>query len=310
MTKMFFNYGVVSELALPLPECSRTLNAVVRVACSSLSPLEQVYRMDRHVWDEDVTPPMCCERHETKSGVVYDLVFEGYLRARMEEGSLEVRVAIESHDETTIAHLVLDQVLPRLLGQHGDLVLHGGAVTQNDSGALVFLGKTGTGKSTLCASYLDEGEQILSDDCVRVDPVSLMTQGSYPGLRLYPDSIKNTLGASSQTVPMASYTDKQRVDTGFENPGLVKEGAVPLRGIVLLEARGSDVTTEMLSGSEAVMALMEESFCLWPGDAGAAARRLSAISSVVASGIPVMRFSFPHDFHILPELKRGICDQL
>ncbi len=63
----------------------------------------------------------------------------------------------------TIRHLLLDQVLPRLLSHQGHLVLHAGGVT-SDHGAIVFLGESGLGKSTLCSSFNQAGFALLSDD--------------------------------------------------------------------------------------------------------------------------------------------------
>ena len=52
----------------------------------------------------------------------------------------------------TLHHLLLDQVLPLVLNYRGKEALHGSAV-ETPYGACAFIGVTGTGKSTLAASF-------------------------------------------------------------------------------------------------------------------------------------------------------------
>ncbi len=52
----------------------------------------------------------------------------------------------------TLQHLLFDQILPRLIAHAGRLVLHASAVGAS-AGAILFLGGTGQGKSTLAASF-------------------------------------------------------------------------------------------------------------------------------------------------------------
>ena len=59
-------------------------------------------------------------------------------------------------DEETLRHLLLDQVLPRVLGYKERLVLHASAVLVNGT-AMAFAGNTGAGKSTLAASFQTAG---------------------------------------------------------------------------------------------------------------------------------------------------------
>lgn len=61
--------------------------------------------------------------------------------------------------EETIRHLILDQIIPRILGQQGQLVLHASAVQLPDGKAIVFLGDTGWGKSTIASSFHENGKK-------------------------------------------------------------------------------------------------------------------------------------------------------
>ena len=91
----------------------------------------------------------------------------------------------------SIRHVLLDQVLPRLLAQRGHLVLHGSAVRTPNNQVLVILGDSGMGKSTLASAFACSGADVLSDDGVLLDftPPRIRAVPGYPGLRLWPDSL-------------------------------------------------------------------------------------------------------------------------
>ena len=50
--------------------------------------------------------------------------------------------------DNTIEHLLVDQIWPRILAHRGQLVLHAAGVT-SPTGAILFVGQSGRGKSTL-----------------------------------------------------------------------------------------------------------------------------------------------------------------
>jgi hypothetical protein len=71
--------------------------------------------------------------------------------------------------EVTITHLYLNQVLPLALSLQGKRVFHASAV-EALTGALVFLGESGRGKSTLAASFALAGHRFLTDDALLLEP--------------------------------------------------------------------------------------------------------------------------------------------
>src|SRR5262249_34143533 len=68
----------------------------------------------------------------------------------------------------TLRHLLLDQVVPMLLGNVDHLVIHASAVA-GAAGAVAFIGPSGSGKSTLAAALARDGRHIVTDDCLVVD---------------------------------------------------------------------------------------------------------------------------------------------
>lgn len=115
-------------------------------------------------------------------------------------------------DEDTLRHLLLDQVLPRVLAHQGRLVLHASAVCV-DGQALAFAGETGQGKSTLAASLHLSGYPLLTDDglLIRIEDTCIKAIPSYQGLRLLPQSIEALFKEPSHCTTMASYSEKSRI---------------------------------------------------------------------------------------------------
>jgi tetratricopeptide (TPR) repeat protein len=70
-------------------------------------------------------------------------------------------------DLTTVFRYVAPFMLASLLAPAGRFLLHGGAISK-DGGAVLVLGGTGAGKSTLAFGALEDGWTVLSDDLVIV----------------------------------------------------------------------------------------------------------------------------------------------
>jgi hypothetical protein len=67
--------------------------------------------------------------------------------------------------------LLAGQVLPFVAGLHGRAVLHGSAV-RIEGAAVVILGGTGSGKSSLAAELILRGATFIADDAVCVEPAT------------------------------------------------------------------------------------------------------------------------------------------
>lgn len=119
----------------------------------------------------------------------------------------------------TVRHLLLDQVLPLVVGAPDRMALHG-SVVGTEQGAIALLGQSGLGKSTLAARFGQRGYPVLSDDCcliVRV-PGGFNVVPSYPGVRLKPDAIDEAFGGPRQGESVAHYSTKRRIGGRFELP--------------------------------------------------------------------------------------------
>jgi Phosphoenolpyruvate carboxykinase len=218
---------------------------------------------------------------------------------------------IEAHadaDQATIDHLLDDHVAPRIIAADGSLVLHGSASLIGGRIA-VFLGLTGSGKSTLSASLHARGYQLLGDDAVVIgeDSGTFTGEAVYPSLRLYRESIDQVLSGDIPTAAMAFYSDKQHVRvSGLDEAGPARH---PIGGIYVLADGKAGIALDRYSPSEGCMALLENSFALDPSDGAMAARRMG-MAARVAAQVPCYELAYPYDFSLLDEIGARVVASL
>jgi len=210
----------------------------------------------------------------------------------------------------TIRHLLLDQVIPLLLSKQGRLVLHGSAVL-TPHGAVAFLGESGRGKSTLASSFSEQGSPILTDDCLLLKEENglLLAVPSYPGLRLWPETVDALFGQETPLAEVAHYTEKKRVD-GNVGLSFCAEPAA-LRRIYFLaptdESEGKSVSIVPLSARDACMELVKFTYLIDITDRQRLRQEFERLSRLAA--LPLFyRLSFPRDFSLLPDVHRAILE--
>ncbi|MCC7097652.1 MAG: hypothetical protein IT472_10775 [Thermomonas sp.] len=212
------------------------------------------------------------------------------------EGRIEV-VVPAALAQNTLEHLLLDQALPRLLAGRGHLVAHA-SVVQLSQGAVAFIGRSGWGKSTLAALLHRRGFPALCDDCALFERQgdTVYAIPSYPGLRLFEDSIEQSLGTETLFSPVSDYSYKQRIIEIGRDAAL--EGPRPLAAICVLGAPDPAITIPSIapiSAAAACMAIIEHGFRLDPSDSTLTARQL-AQASAVAHAVSAYALTYPRDF--------------
>lgn len=209
---VFAGLAIASAVALPeLPSAAPSETVRYRIDASE-EPLVPDRAPDaRHDWLDrrDAVTLTGVRRGDARC-----LIFPDVAQARIEPGGRMRVWRDRAADAAAFHHAILDQFLPRLLAGDGALMLHAAAVVGADGRALLILGETGCGKSTLCAALVRAGARLLTDDCVRVavDAGGARAIPGYPGIRLLPDSLAALYGNDvPATVPMADYTAKRRI---------------------------------------------------------------------------------------------------
>jgi hypothetical protein len=192
--------------------------------------------------------------------------------------------------DDTLRHLFLDHILPLVMTNRGELVLHASGVLLAQ-GAVLFIARSGSGKSTIAAALGAAGAGIVADDAIalRESGEGLLAIGAYSGLRLW------TSGQS----------DKRRISPADSSMPFV-DTPVRVAGIYVLDPSGSgSIRIDPLPAREAVMALVANSYILDCGDRERLERQLD---HAVGCGraVPVRRLAFPHDPERLDELCQSV----
>lgn len=252
----------------------------------------------------DIEPSMSLGRHGDR--FLLDFPEAAYFILSPCATSIEI-CPLSDISQETIEHLLLDQVLPRVLAKLGQMVLHGGAV-QVGTGAIMLLGDTGRGKSTLTAKLASKGFPLLSDDgvVVNLSEAIATVRSTYPSLRLLPDSIAHLYRKGTRLRPVADYTDKQRVFVPLADESAA---TLPLQRIFVLadakDATSDEILIRRISPRDGCVALVTNSFELDPTEDVGAMRRFGQASEI-ANVIPAYSLSFPRNFAHLDH----VCDAI
>jgi len=210
--------------------------------------------------------------------------------------------------EVTVRHLLLDQVIPLVLSRRERIVLHSSAV-RTGHGVIAFAGKSGQGKSTLAASFAQEGCPLLSDDCLvlRLERGCWIALPSYPGVRLWPSAAGEFLRDDTPSADVAHYTVKRRI--GDADVLSYASGPAPLQRLFFLADDASEVSFERLAPGRAFMALVEFAYNLDIKDTAFLRRQFDTVGRLTAD-VPAYAIHYPREFAALPAVRAAILRHL
>ncbi len=213
--------------------------------------------------------------------------------------------------EHSVRHLILDSVIALALSLREHPVFHASAIV-TPYGACAFGAASGTGKSTLAASFQQSGHPTLTDDCLLLETEGGQVFGvpSYAGARLRQDSLSLVGGRDLATLSVAHYNSKRRsVEGSFAT------GRHPLVAIYCLERPSDDQAKllepqiETLCGHDSLLAALRHLFCLDPHDPGTLVRQFKMLERLL-SQVAVVRLTIPNDFAALPRVREAILADL
>lgn len=241
----------------------------------------------------------------------YFLRFHGMADFRISsDGSCITGYSAKTGAEELICHLLIDQVMPRVMAHRGHLVMHA-STNLVSGGAIAFLGETGCGKSTLATSLHQHGFPLLGDDCLLLLPQgkNVIATPSYIGARLWPDSLLAVVGSDHPTRTMAHHSAKRRL--ALPDAVTSRKPGQPLQAVFLL-ANASDASDEdgvwckPVSGAQVMMELVRNSFLLDLKDRNLLGSQLRKYGCLFGVAIPVYQLGYPRRHDVLPQVYKTL----
>ncbi|MEO8161736.1 MAG: hypothetical protein ABI588_09980, partial [Arenimonas sp.] len=149
MTRFGFgDWVVVTDLplrCLPRPSFERSNKFLGVGVVPALEPRRRIRRWDHRWKAEDGSTLIALATVAGRFLIRFPSLCDFLLDPFAREISIE---SARKLDPDELEHALLDQLLPRVLAEFGELSLHASAV-RLDAGLLLFVGESGRGKSTL-----------------------------------------------------------------------------------------------------------------------------------------------------------------
>ena len=196
---------------------------------------------------------------------------------------------------SSIEHRLVSVIIPLLLAERGDLVIHASAA-DTDAGAVLFAGPSGRGKSTTVAALARAGVPTLAEDglAVEVGGGEPVAWAGARGIRLKGPG--EAAGAAGPDYPA----------------GLAETAAAPPEGrpvvaVLALAPRGDGLTLDRISPGEAAAALGSSLF--HRGGPEGLRPAFSALARFVEAA-PAYVCSMPDDLGALSEAAPEVIDRV
>lgn len=235
-------YGLHIHSSLPLPEliAAQTTTPDVIIRLAEIVPPPSVRATPRGL------------RWATPQEIYLAFEHLGAVLAR--EGREIIADPAPGVEEQMTRELILGPGMGVLLHQRGFLVLHASAVALNGR-AVIFMGESGWGKSSVAAALYAQGHGLVADDVVPVQVSDSPTvPPAFPQLKLWPgiaDHLRDGLPTAGFGPDAGKYL--LRAERGFPRT------ALPLACVYVLD-EGDAVRVEPLRPREALLELLRHSY--------------------------------------------------
>jgi hypothetical protein len=201
-------------------------------------------------------------------------------------------------------------VLSFALIRQGHEPLHATVVVVDGTG-VAFLGRSGDGKSTLAASFLHAGHQILTDDMLLIRDIGGIPCG-FPGparVKLFPEVAQRFQPFNASGTLMHPEGLKLILSLGGRQ---VPDGPIPMHGFFVLEEPPDTepgVTVAPLSGTESLLALVTGTFNCRLRSPERLARQFLTAEHWIAR-LPVRRLRYPRTLAMLDHVRHAIISEV
>lgn len=289
----YLAYGLVLQSdvqMLNLPRLPRTASAdaFVRKRSELVSP--------RHTEDEE---GRYVEGHAQALTIGWTSVGELLIRSGQ---TLDV-APVPGIGDDVLGPLVLGVGMGVLLSQRGEYVLHASAVSL-PQGTVALVGFKGDGKSTLAASFVGRGHQLVTDDVLALrweEADAPLPRQGYGGLKLWPEVFHAVLDESEIGHP--------RVHPDFEKrmvwPGSSATPPPPLVAVYVL-APGSAISIDRIDGQASVIEFLRHAYVprFLPSLGRTEAHLAQALR--LARSVPIFQLARPPGLELLPQVVEAV----
>ena len=286
-------YGLVVDSEIPLPELPAAEN----------DSAEVTIKYQKIDW----APPECSQEiryWQIEMESVY--FFWKYGGKFLVRGGTEIIVDPIPNLEANyiIRPAILGPLLGIILHQRNYLILHGSGIRFGDR-ARIFLGNKGQGKSTIAATLVRLGHQMIVDDIAAItfnesgDPILLP---GFPQIKLWPDAVKSALGDNPESFRKIHPLVEKRARPTWDN---FCSKSVNLERVYILKT-GSNLGIQNLNTQEAIKELIANSYI--PMTLGNKFTQLNNISqhlshcADIVNKIPICSLERSRSLDSLPEV--------
>lgn len=221
-----------------------------------------------------------------------DRVFIAYGNTKVYWETHECRIEICPGNDLTVGIAIfLERVvapIALMLTRPNLQAFHASGFGNRDGDGWVCIGDSGAGKSTTALELLRRGYPLFADDLVLIDVDRLEMISASPTLRLFdtPDEIPEAIEQKVIQPELKKYW--YRLPHRSED-----EMRIPLKGIFSLRplTDGTAASTSTLRGSQAITALLRQTFDLTDGQESWKVDRFRAISHL-ARAVPITEVAY------------------
>ncbi len=196
---------------------------------------------------------------------------------------------------TAIEHRLVSVIVPLLLAERGDLVIHASAV-DTGAGAVLFAGPSGRGKSTTVAALARAGLPTLAEDglVVELGGERPLAWAGARGIRLKGPGEAAGTAAPDYPAGLAQTSDAPAVGR-------------PVAAVLALVPRGDALTLDALSAGEAAAALGSSLF--HRGGPEGLRPAFGSLARLVEA-VPAYLCSLPDDLGALPDAASEVIERV
>lgn len=235
------------------------------------------------------------------------------------KGGIQIDYSLINNADPIAMQAFISRVLfSSIIHQRHEIPIRGTAiVSRNESGATIFSGKSGVGKSSISAILCLRGWSILADDICRISvlpeaksEINLFVHHGYTAIQLTADTCNRLEIDTTVLRPAATERDKFY----YTPERIALKQCAPTRIIILNRPASTSRLEWGKCSDEVAIAALEPQMCrIEIGKAILGSEKMIALVKSLISTVPVFVLSIPQDVgpeDVAMEIERAVSDQL